>query len=531
MAVNDSSWKSLSIAPRETAFNNDEALARIKAWSGRSAAKYASAFLWRDSDGNSNNTASYRLTVGDIINGKLVLVPHAIFAAASILAGAHGGLEGVVSEEEKLKLKAVVTDIYEKFQDLWGDPRTKPPWLRGGNTEEQVTASLTAAVNSSWDMPVAAVDRPWDAAAAKARVWDLADGDWRAYRRAFLWWDNSNPETKAAYKLPIADVIDGKLTIVPRAVNAVASVLGGGRGGVEIPETDQSRIQGIVSRLQEKVHGSAESSRTAAADPESIVLEDLEAIAAAHSSGQPVVAAAVPVRPASSLFTNPNLPGPTKIAVTPEGEVMGHIAAWGVCHTGIGNQCVMAPRTAAGYRYFLNGTVLTADGTLQPVGKLTLGTGHADTRLGWIPAADHYDNTGTAVAIVAAGEDAYGIWVHGVTVPEATEERVQELRRSPISGDWRRINGNLELVAALAVNSPGYPIISHTASGEPDVIIAAGLIDPDGNLFAAESPVEGEVPAADAAALERLAKINADADKILKMTRQRRLTLLNTMKG
>src|SRR5699024_6608649 len=35
----------------------------------------------------------------------------------------------------------------------------------------------------------------------------------------------------------------------------------------------------------------------------------------------------------------------------------------------------------------------------------------------------------------------------------------------PLSGDWRTIGGNLELVAALAVNTPGFPIV---ASGATD---------------------------------------------------------------
>jgi hypothetical protein len=31
------------------------------------------------------------------------------------------------------------------------------------------------------------------------------------------------------------------------------------------------------------------------------------------------------------------------------------------------------------------------------------------------------------------------------------------MRRCPVSGDWRRIGGNLELIGVLSVNSGGYP--------------------------------------------------------------------------
>jgi hypothetical protein len=170
------------------------------------------------------------------------------------------------------------------------------------------------------------------------------------------------------------------------------------------------------------------------------------------------------------------------IAVTADGRVMGHLAAWGTCHAGIGNQCVMAPRTNTSYKYFLNGTVITTEGYAVRVGKITAGTGHADTRLGWVPASDHYDNTGKQVAVVASGEDRWGIWVAGSLVPEADDTDAAMLRRSPLSGDWRRINGNLELVAALAVNTPGFPIVSLNASGEPDVLCAAGVILEDGTI-------------------------------------------------
>lgn len=400
MTVNSTSWTRLPIAERATVFNNDQALARIKAWAGSSVEKYNSAFLWRDAKGPANNTASYRLTVGDIVNGHLVLIPHAIFAAAAILAGAHGGLEGVVDEDEKLELKGVVTRIYEKFQDAWGDPRTKPPWLRGGNTEEQTTTASA--------------------------------------------------------------------------------------------EPDATETEAEVDEL--------------------------------------VAAIDVPVRPPAEVFQNPNLPGKTKMVVTADGRVFGHIAAWGVCHTGIGNQCVMAPKSRTGYKYFRSGTVLTADGSIVEVGKITMGTGHADTRYGYIPAADHYDNTGTVVSIGASGEDRFGIWYSGILVPGVSDAKVAELRRSPISGDWRRIDGNLELVAALAVNNPGFPILASGAvdPNESDVLLAAGMIDGEGELIAADAP---ELTLADRKVMERLAAIDERTQKLLATRRSVRLAAIPPVQG
>jgi hypothetical protein len=175
------------------------------------------------------------------------------------------------------------------------------------------------------------------------------------------------------------------------------------------------------------------------------------------------------------------------------------------------------------------------------VGKITKGTGHASTRLGWIPAADHYDNTGTVVAAVAVHEDMFGGQLAGAIVPNASEMDVAELRRSPISGDWRRINGNLELVAALAVNTPGFPIVSLNASGDPDCIMAAGSwavddSDPGCGCDAKSTEREDSV-VADAViedrgeAASRFNKISAEFDKIKSSRRARRLANIQAITG
>jgi hypothetical protein len=120
--------------------------------------------------------------------------------------------------------------------------------------------------------------------------------------------------------------------------------------------------------------------------------------------------------------------------------------------------------------------VLTAEGQLLKVGKITLGTGHADKKWGLIPAVEHYDNTGHCAAVVNAGEDKFGPWVAGALVAGLSEERVAELRRSPLSGDWRGTDGNLELVAALAVNNPGFPVLEEDADGVVS-LTAAGVLE------------------------------------------------------
>jgi hypothetical protein len=190
-----------------------------------------------------------------------------------------------------------------------------------------------------------------------------------------------------------------------------------------------------------------------------------------------LVAAGAPTDGAApaAWFVDPQLPAPTPLTVTDDGRVFGHIAAWGTCHTGIASGCVTPPRSRTGYGYFRTGEWVTQEGERVPVGRITVGTGHADTRLGLRPAVEHYDNTGAVAAYVAAGDDAHGIWVAGQVVPGADDATVRQLRAHPPSGDWRAVGGNLELVGVLAVNVPGYPIPrARVAAGQPAALVAAG---------------------------------------------------------
>lgn len=185
-------------------------------------------------------------------------------------------------------------------------------------------------------------------------------------------------------------------------------------------------------------------------------------------------------RPNGDWFTDPLLTGPSPIVVTEDGRIFGHLATWGTCHIGISDVCITPPSSPTDYSFFRTGTVLTTTGDV-PVGQITMGTGHANLRLNASRTIAHYDNTGTVVADVAAGEDEYGIWISGAVRASATPEQIAALRGSALSGDWRTIRGHLELVAALAVNVPGFPIprIGLAASGgKQSALVAAGIAIP-----------------------------------------------------
>jgi hypothetical protein len=197
-----------------------------------------------------------------------------------------------------------------------------------------------------------------------------------------------------------------------------------------------------------------------------------------------LMVAAAPTAPPKEWFDDPKLTGPTPLHIGDDGRVYGHAATWGTCHVGIGDSCTLAPKSATGYAYFHTGEVVTADGGRLAVGRLTYGKGgHAGPNLGYRAAAEHYDSTTSLGALVRAGEDQYGIWVAGALVPEADDAAVRTMRATPLSGDWRRVGGNLEMVAALHVNTAGFPIPRMLAAsvdgvGEEEVfsLVAAGAL-------------------------------------------------------
>jgi hypothetical protein len=175
------------------------------------------------------------------------------------------------------------------------------------------------------------------------------------------------------------------------------------------------------------------------------------------------------------LFADPKLSGPTLPTMGEDGRIYGHLACFGECHRSIQAECVIAPRSRSEYAHFHTSPAVHLDnGDRLPVGRLTVGTGHAPHTVGAGPAMAHYDNTGTCFALVRVGEDTHGIWFSGVAAPWATPEQVQEGISSPLSGDWRDFGQGLELIAALAVNTPGFPARGREdEQGRPIALVAS----------------------------------------------------------
>jgi HK97 family phage prohead protease len=100
------------------------------------------------------------------------------------------------------------------------------------------------------DLEIAPRDTAWDAAAADKRVQEWAGGDkidFDKYAQAFFYVDEIKKNLLGSYKLQFADIIDGSLVAVPKGIFAVAGVLNGARGGVNIPDSDAAEIKDKVA--------------------------------------------------------------------------------------------------------------------------------------------------------------------------------------------------------------------------------------------------------------------------------------------
>ncbi|AWN07726.1 head maturation protease [Microbacterium phage Hendrix] len=279
------------------------------------------------------------------------------------------------------------------------------------------------------------------------------------------------------------------------------------------------------------------------------VVAEAEALTAAAAktalSQRPIVKlrgnSSIPVAPPKNWFENPKFKAIQPITIDEDGRVYGHLASWNACHVGSPSGesiCIMAPKSRTGYAYFHTGAVKTAEGETLATGRLCMNGEHAKTTLSYSGAMSHYDNTTLAVADVRVGEDRFGIWVAGAMRPDVNEKQIRTFRASPVSGDWRRIGGNLELTIGLNVNAPGYPVprpqglVASIDGVDSDVqdhelisLVAAGLVPPAADLgdsaLSAEDvsylknlATELRETAEAAAAAEKKAKVDALAQKM-----------------
>ena len=334
----------------------------------------------------------------------------------------------------------------------------------------------------------------------------------------FIWRDpDADPATIGAYALPVANLFGGELHLVLSGVQAAANAISpertpGGPRALDAPEGEldamRAAVETILARFANQFDDDSirapwdRPAETASAcgggcdckpqpvKPQPTAATSQSPLEAAMSDAVHVEAGTRMLRasatgdlwaPPVEHFANPHLTEPTKITVTADGRVYGHLAPWNQPHIGYDGKMVYPPRNAGGaYEYFRQSKVVCADGTPLAVGLLTMNTGHADETLTARAAQAHYDHTGTIAAAVNIGEDEHGIWMAGSMLPDVSADQRNRFALARVSGDWRQPQPGspLELIAALSVPNPGFPVRQNAEllSSDRYTLAASGLV-------------------------------------------------------
>lgn len=323
--------------------------------------------------------------------------------------------------------------------------------------DEGLEVLAAAARSSGWSkMPIADDSREWDKGEAVQRLVSWAGDDISGkYARAFLYKNSEgDPNLQGSYKFPIADVIDGTLTIVPNAVRNAAARL----EGSDIPDEDKTRIRATLERILDRVHGPM------------------------TASGHTIT---FPELPPAWWFERPtDVPLKGALTVTDEGRVYGLLAPKNTTHRAVKTK---VPVHNVDYSRFMKGETLVDGGGRVVTGVITMNCGHAPTEnYGTLnDRITHYDNSCSVVADVVIGEYDGEVWVGGAAKPWITPEQFSTMMSCVLSGDWQPHPdrpGIREFVAALLVPVPGFAMARTEASVQYE----------DGTLVASAVPVEFE---------------------------------------
>lgn len=470
------------LMPDGSCMDDDEMTAAIseEPWSNFSVSDYTieqwrKACLIKMPGGDPEAKSTYKVPVRTPTGA---LSRAGVHAAAAALAGARGGVDAPASE--KAKARRALVGLYRQLGD---EP---PDSLRAdGELDAPVSPVATTSATGTRDGP-GWLTNPRDTQRLRD-YWTKGAGAGK------IRWGQPGDFNRCRAQL-------GKYVSNPSYLAGTCA-----------------NLHFVALGFWPSTHAAKRASADPAVDPAPFDPDfDTEEFAAVTTAFAAATDTAVDLPPLE-WFQNPGLDAVTPLTVSEEGRVVGHLAPWGTCHVGVSGACTQAPHSTHDYAYFRTGEAITAGGPV-PVGQITMDTGHAGTDLGASAAVAHYDDTGTVVADVAAGEDEFGIWVAGAARPGVTEAQMRSLRAGALSGDWRRIGGNLELVAALVVNVPGFPIPRTqvaSAGGHDISLVAAAVVTLDPNALDAQRVAVAVMAAMDQRVIdqarrERAAALTAD---------------------
>jgi len=303
---------------RDRAWDGDQAEANVREWAGgvpdldqMDWDMYRQAFLVYDSD-NPELIGSYAFNIADIVDGELRAIPRGIMTAGGVLEGAMGGTD--LPENVQDRMRSHLDNYYQAMREEFDDDNLIAPWAEnnpnGGkqfrapfpwDSRTECFERMDGEVDDAWafcnawyhdpefgiasaekhlqkqdanwvvntdfelDLPLADRDLPWDQSRFISSLRQWASGgvanptrediDWDQYRRAFLFYDQANPELFGSYKMGSAEPMNGQLHVLPRGVFTGASLLQGARGGAPTEATPAQieQMQEIIGHYYQRM--------------------------------------------------------------------------------------------------------------------------------------------------------------------------------------------------------------------------------------------------------------------------------------
>jgi len=127
-----------------------------------------------------------------------------------------------------------------------------------GTTTVETVQLYANASNPNLTLPLAPKDHAWDGDAATANIRKYTNSEEAPtsnYRRFFMYFDAANVDDFGSYKLPFADVIDGRPYAVPAALEAI--------NAESVAESDRQRIIANVEHYKSKMEKTMPNSKLA----------------------------------------------------------------------------------------------------------------------------------------------------------------------------------------------------------------------------------------------------------------------------
>ena len=103
MAV--TSFQDLPLADRDREWDGGAAEKRVRRWAGAEDGpneRYRDAHVWYDAEKKDNFTA-YKLLIADVVDDRLVVVPHGLMAAGNVMQGSRGGVDLPAKDIDRVK--------------------------------------------------------------------------------------------------------------------------------------------------------------------------------------------------------------------------------------------------------------------------------------------------------------------------------------------------------------------------------------------------------------------------------------------